>query len=88
MSIVSNPKISVEMMTSYIDVDAYLREVDSDPAPVTAHPFLPKRIQALRIFAETTIFRSVLGQAATTQAPGITKEECDARVGELLAVTP
>jgi len=46
-------------------------------------PYLPKRVQALRLFAQTTYFRSVIN------APGeasLSKEECDAQVADLLAV--
>jgi Zn-dependent protease with chaperone function len=78
---------------SDINVEEYLRQLD-DPqtAPgrmgelYATHPYLPKRIKALRVFAETTYYRSVVGGPGGAESPGITKEECDARVGELLAV--
>ena len=55
------------------------------------HPYLPKRVAALRLFAETTYFKSLIGAraAAPTRrgaAPRMSKEECDAKVAELLAV--
>jgi Zn-dependent protease with chaperone function len=67
-----------------IDVEDYLRQLASDQGGVgrfeellgTA-PYLPKRVEALRLFARTARF---LG------GPGLSREECDARVGELLAV--
>ena len=46
------------------------------------HPYLPKRVTALRLFAQTTYFRSLVGTAATggAEPAGISKDECDARV--------
>jgi Zn-dependent protease with chaperone function len=79
---------------SEVDVDEYLRQLDESQSAgpgrfeelLTANPYLPKRVKALRLFAETTYFRSVIGVPATAEAPGTTKEECDAQVSELLAV--
>jgi Zn-dependent protease with chaperone function len=74
-----------------IDVDEYLRQLDEGQSGprrfhelFSIHPYLPKRVQALRLFAETTFYRSVVGLPAGT--PGLSKEACDAHVGELLAV--
>jgi Zn-dependent protease with chaperone function len=74
-----------------IDVDEYLRQLDEGQSgPRRFHElfavsaYLPKRVQALRLFAETTFYRSVVG--TLSEGTGISKEECDARVGELLAV--
>ena len=77
-----------------VDVDEYLKELDqttrSGPGRfqelMAGNPYLPKRVQALRLFAETTFFRSVIGQAATADQPGLTREACDAQVAELLKV--
>jgi Zn-dependent protease with chaperone function len=76
-----------------VNVDEYLRQLDESQAGpgrfeelLAANPYLPKRVKALRLFAETTYFRSVIGVAATSEVPGTTKEECDAQVSELLAV--
>ena len=47
---------------------------------------------ALRLFAETTYFRSLVGTGRAADAPadalpaGTSKDECDARVGELISV--
>jgi hypothetical protein len=76
-----------------VNVDEYLQQLDeSQGGPgrfqelLASNPYLPKRVKALRLFAETTFYRSVIGQAATADHPGITKEACDAQVGELLQV--
>jgi Zn-dependent protease with chaperone function len=55
------------------------------------HPYLPKRVAALRLFADTTYFRSLIGTASDPSKvdgtpAGISKDECDARVAELLQV--
>jgi Zn-dependent protease with chaperone function len=54
------------------------------------HPYLPKRVTALRLFAETAYFKSLVakpGAGAEGVTPaGTSKDECDARVAELLAI--
>lgn len=74
-----------------IDVDEYLRQLDerqSGPGRFdelfATHPYLPKRVQALRIFANTNFFRGAI--QATDDKPGLSKEECDVQVSQLLAV--
>ena len=79
---------------SEVDVPEYLRQLDEQQSGApgrleelfSSNPYLPKRVKALRLFAETTYYRSVIGTAPTAESPGITKEECDAQVSELLAV--
>jgi Zn-dependent protease with chaperone function len=73
-----------------IDIDAYIQQLDEDQSGrgrwselLAANPTLPKRVKALRLFAETTYFRSVLGE---TDPGSLTKEACDEKVSELLAV--
>lgn len=78
---------------SELNLDEYLRQLDEARGPGAfdelsrTHPYLPKRVAALRLFAETTYFKSLM-KAGTDPGPasGTTKEECDARVAELLAV--
>jgi Zn-dependent protease with chaperone function len=76
-----------------IDVDEYLRQLDESGRGYgrfhelwATHPYLPKRVQALRLFAETTYYRSVVGGPGGAEGSGLTREACDARVAELLAV--
>ena len=81
-----------------VDVDktlADLRTLSTRPAPTFDAPTadasaaegekadLATRVRALDLFAETTYFRSVMGISPTADAPGITKEACDRKVGEL-----
>ena len=61
-----------------------------------SHPYLPKRVAALRLFAQTTYYKSVswakpdkdagAGASAPETVSGMSKEECDAKVAELLSV--
>jgi Zn-dependent protease with chaperone function len=78
-----------------LDVEEYLRQLDERTSGAgrlhelfAQHPYLPKRVQALRLFAETTLYRSTIGEprAAEGGAPAMTKEECDAKVAALLSL--
>lgn len=78
---------------SAINLDEYLQQLDEARGPgrfdelSRSHPYLPKRVAALRLFAQTTYFKSLVkGPGETDAVGGIPKEECDARVSELLAV--
>jgi Zn-dependent protease with chaperone function len=78
---------------SEINLDEYLRQLDESSGPgrldelSRTHPYLPKRVAALRLFAETTYFKSLVRDSTdSTPVGGISKEECDARVSEILAV--
>jgi Zn-dependent protease with chaperone function len=70
-----------------LNVEAFVAQLDEakgGPGKYTEllrdHPYVPKRVQALRTFAESAYYRGVLGQEG-----GTTAEECDAKVAELLA---
>jgi Zn-dependent protease with chaperone function len=85
-------KLSVgsQRLFGNIDVQEYLRQLDETQAGrgrfeelFAAYPYLPKRVEALRLFAQTTYFRSVISAGGE---PGMAKEDCDAKVAELLAV--
>jgi Zn-dependent protease with chaperone function len=80
---------------SDIDLDEYLAQMEEANRGIgrideltQTHPYLPKRVAALRLFADTTYFRGLLdrGDGDGAGAGGIAKEECDARVAELLSV--
>ena len=75
---------------SDVNVEEYLREL-AEAAPAAEagelaaeQPQLAGRLRALRVFAETTYWKSVVGGAGGAALPGITREECDAKVAELL----
>jgi Zn-dependent protease with chaperone function len=83
---------------SDINVEEYLRQLEEASRSVgrfdeltQTHPYLPKRVAALRLFAETAYFKSVVAapRAAASAEPapaGLSKDECDARVADVLAV--
>jgi len=85
-----------------INLDEYLRQMEESRGPGRfdelgrSHPYLPKRVAALRLFAQTTYYKSVswakpdkdagAGASAPETVSGMSKEECDAKVAELLSV--
>jgi Zn-dependent protease with chaperone function len=88
---------------SDINVDEYLQQLEEASRSVgrfdeltRTHPYLPKRVAALRLFAETAYYKSVIAKVGSksgaagadggAETPGLSKDECDARVGQLLAV--
>ena len=86
-------KMSVgsQRLFSSIDVEEYIRQLDEAQAGrgrfdelFATVPYLPKRVQALRLFARTTYYLSVVN--APGGEAGLSKEECDAQVADLLAV--
>jgi Zn-dependent protease with chaperone function len=76
---------------SDVNVEEYLRAL-AEPTVMTGavgelrseQPQLPRRLQALKVFGETTYWKSVIGGPGGAQSASITREECDARVAELL----
>jgi Zn-dependent protease with chaperone function len=70
-----------------LNVEAFLAQLDESkggPGKYTElfkdHPYVPKRVQALRVFAESAYYRGLTGQEG-----GLSSEECDAKVAELLS---
>jgi Zn-dependent protease with chaperone function len=76
-----------------INLDEYLAQLEEAQGPgrfdelQRTHPYLPKRVAALRLFAQTTYYKSMV-KAKNDPEPvgGTSKEECDAKVSELLSV--
>jgi Zn-dependent protease with chaperone function len=73
-----------------IDLDEYLKQLEDLKATAgrfleidQTHPFLPKRVAALRLFAQGSYFRGVMGQPGEG---GLSKEDIDARTSELISV--
>ena len=78
---------------SEINLDEYLRQLEETRGPGRldelnrSHPYLPKRVAALRQFAKTTYYQSVIkGPRDPSPVSGISKEACDAEVAKILAV--
>jgi Zn-dependent protease with chaperone function len=91
--------IGSQKLYSEVNLSEYLTQLEEAQAGLgrfdeltRTHPYLPKRVAALRLFAETAYFRSMVGTGRSAGAPadampaGTSKDECDAKVGELIAV--
>jgi Zn-dependent protease with chaperone function len=72
-----------------IDIDEYLKQLGAGREGIgkyaevlSSHPYLPKRVEALRIFAESRIYR----ERALGQHGGLDKLTLDARVSQLIRV--
>jgi Zn-dependent protease with chaperone function len=89
--------IGSRKLYSDINLDEYLtqlEEVNRGPGRfdelMRTHPYLPKRVAALRLFASTHYYRGLIaspGDAAPTDLPAaLTKEECDAKVADILSI--
>ncbi len=74
-----------------VDVAQYLAELpDSGRKGVTryaelfrSHPLLPKRVQALRLFAQSIFYKQLIGQDVID---GLSSDAVDTRVSEILSV--
>ena len=76
-----------------INVDEYLRQFKEARDDLrrlgeafSTHPYLPTRVTALRLFSRTAYFRGVVGDVSDQEEPGLSHEECDAQVADLVAV--
>jgi Zn-dependent protease with chaperone function len=72
-----------------LNLDAYLEQFEEGQNSVgrlteafQTHPFLPKRIHALRVFSESALYRSAIGQGDT----GLDMEEVDRRTSEIITI--
>ncbi|GAC1519841.1 MAG: hypothetical protein NVS3B10_21410 [Polyangiales bacterium] len=73
-----------------LDIDAYLEQFEDGKKGIgriaeifASHPYVPKRVQALKVFAETALYKKALG--LPTEG-GLTMEECDNRVHDIIKV--
>jgi Zn-dependent protease with chaperone function len=71
-----------------MDIEAYLAQLEEGRTSVgrfaeifATHPFLPKRIQALRTFAESELYRKHIGQSG-----GLSIEEVDEKTSRIIAI--
>lgn len=78
-----SPRLAAE-----VDVDAYLEQLDASRGKVgryvealATHPYLPKRIRALRVFAESRLYREATGSEG-----GLEMDEVDARTSEIVRI--
>jgi Zn-dependent protease with chaperone function len=85
--------IGSKKLYSEINLEEYLQQLDEARGPGRldelgrSHPYLPKRVAALLLFAQTTYFKSMIKNADdATPVEGTSKEACDAEVAKILAV--
>lgn len=72
-----------------MNLEAYLEQFDEGQKSVgrlseafSTHPYLPKRIHALRVFAESSLYREVMGFGAG----GLEMEEVDRQTSEIIQI--
>lgn len=80
-------------MYTNMDVEEYLRQLEETQGGpsrfgelMSKYPFLPKRVKALRLFAQSTFYKSMIGGPAGAEKGGLAKEDVDAQVSQLLSV--
>jgi len=85
--------IGSRKLYSDINLDEYLaqlEEVSRGPGRfdelMHTHPYLPKRVAALRVFARTHYYRGLVGAPVDAVHPAISKEECDAQVADIISI--
>lgn len=71
-----------------MDVDVYLEQLEENRRSVgryleafSTHPYLPKRIRALRLFAESALYRQALGAAG-----GLSLDVIDEQTSEIIRI--
>ena len=91
--------IGSQKLYSEVSVPEYLTQLEEAQAGLgrfdelmRTHPYLPKRVAALKLFAETTYFKSMVGTGRAAGASvdalpaGMSKDDCDDRVAGLISV--
>lgn len=71
-----------------MDVEAYLEQLEESRESVgryleafASHPYLPKRIQALRVFSESRLYREALGETG-----GLEIDDVDSRTSQIIRI--
>ena len=71
-----------------LDIEAFLDQYKEGKTAAgrfveltATHPYVPKRIAALRVFAETSLYRARIGQSG-----GVSLAECDSKVNDIVRV--
>jgi Zn-dependent protease with chaperone function len=80
-----------QRLADRLDIEEYLKQLDESREGVGGvaelvqdHPYLPKRVAALRLFSQTHFFCQHVGLAGE-DVPARSLNWCDSRVGELLS---
>lgn len=76
-----------------LDADGYLEQLEEGRRGVgrfteafASHPYIPKRIEALRVFADSALYGEAMGQPDGAQ--GLSMEEVDRRTSEIIQIAP
>ena len=76
-------------LSQEVDIDAYLEQAVEGRQGVgrlaelfVSHPYLPKRVEAMRVFAESEVFREAKGLGAG----GLSMEEVDDRTSQIIRI--
>jgi len=71
-----------------MDVDAYVKQLEESRGAIgryleafATHPYLPKRIEALRAFAESELYRTSVGEIG-----GKSIDDVDVRTSEIIRI--
>lgn len=84
-TLASQDKLDDEHIEAYLaqDAEAEDRGITKIADLFRSHPYLPKRIQALRLFADGRFYRKFAGQEPPS---GLSADEVDEQVSELVSV--
>jgi Zn-dependent protease with chaperone function len=86
-------------LVAELNVDAYLRDLEASEGALgrfaelrESHPYLPKRILALRVFEQSALYRKSAGLGSGDSGTGVSAdlsmEEVDERTEAILSVLP
>jgi Zn-dependent protease with chaperone function len=82
-----------EKLYKELRIDEYLKQLEEGRKGLgrvseyfRSHPYLPKRVEALRLFARSSFYRRFAGISADPNDPSLDAAEVDAKVAELVAV--
>jgi Zn-dependent protease with chaperone function len=81
--VVDDPGLKGDARTAIADLESAQRGVGRLADLFRSHPLLPKRARALEVFAESALYRKLAGHP---NADGLSSEEVDARVSDIIRV--
>ena len=92
MSALTRLALGSHRLAERLDIDEYLKQLDEGREGVGrimelfhSHPYLPKRVEALRLFARTHYYQKSIGQD-TADSSGKSLDWCDAQVKDVISV--
>ena len=82
-----------QKLAARIDLDEYLKQLEESQVGagrllelLQSHPYLPKRVAALRLFAQTHYYLQAIGVAKANENVGLSLDACDAGVARIISV--